>query len=87
MAARAFFLHLRWFALFAFVAISGVVFKQVQGRDSGTLGDLQFWLALWPTIATCLALAIIVPWGVFAIDPRRGEPLTLANMLRYWKAL
>lgn len=87
MLLRAFFLHLRWFALFAFVALTGIVFGQVQSRDAGSLGDMMFWLNLSPTLAACLALGIAVPWAVFAIDPRRSEPITLAGMLRYWKAL
>ena len=87
MFARALFLHLRWFALFAFVALTGVVLGQVQSRDAGSLGDVMFWWNLSPTLLACLALGIVVPWAVFMIDPRRSEPVTLAGMLRYWKAL
>ena len=87
MVTRAVLLHLRWFALFAFVALTSVVLTQVQNRDAGTLIDLQYWLGLSPTLLACAGLAIAVPWAVFAVDPRRTEAVTLAGMLRYWKAL
>jgi hypothetical protein len=87
MLAKAVFLHLRWSGLFAFVAIVSTVFGVVQNRDAGRLGDVLFWWDLWPTIAACVALGIAVPWIMFMIDPRRSEPVTLAAMLRYWKAL
>lgn len=79
-------LHGKWFALFATMALISTLFGGVPGGVAN-IANGAFWLSMWPTLLACLGLAIIVPWAMFFIDPRRGESLSLSGFLRYWKAL
>lgn len=86
MISRLIFLHARWFLLFGFVAVVSTVFGDMKD-GLGRLASAAFWLNLWPTLAACLVLAILVPWIVFVIDPKRTSSPSVEAMLRYWKAI
>lgn len=87
MLGKIAFLHLRWFGLFAFVGFTAIALGHVQNRDAGKLGDPVFWLDLLPIAGVCAVLALIVPWAVFFVDPRRSDAPSYPALLKYWKML
>ena len=50
--------------------------------------DPAFYAGLGPMMTVCAILAILVPWGMYMVDPRRpAGAVTLMAFLTYWKAL
>lgn len=87
MLPKLAFLHLRWFGLFSFVAILAISFGHLQDGNSKIFATAAFYSGLAPVIAVCGILAVLVPWVMFMIDPKRTAPPTIENFLRHWKAL
>jgi len=88
MIGKLVLLHLRWFGLFAFVGGLAIVFGNIQEGQSAVFTTAAFWIGLAPVIAVVAILAVLVPWLVFMIDPRRpAGAVTAEAFLRYWKAL
>lgn len=85
MLAKLAYLHLRWVALFSFVAFTSIGIGQLQSHDIGKLGQFEFWAGLAPVFSVCILLALVMPWAVFMIDPRRTDAPSVPALLKYWK--
>ncbi|HRK24739.1 MAG TPA: hypothetical protein PLQ11_07275 [Beijerinckiaceae bacterium] len=86
MAVALFLFHLRWFGIFAFIALLTIVYGHLNERGVAALSDPAFYSGLVPPLSVAAALAICVPWIMFLIDPRRpAGSLSLEGFARYWK--
>lgn len=80
-------LHLRWFGLFAFVGLLAILFGHMQEGNLSVLSNPTFYAGLGPMLTVCAILAVLVPWGMFMVDPRRVvKGNSLENFLSYWRA-
>ena len=81
-------LHLRWFALFTSVGLFTQLISHLQENTAAVFSDPAFYVGLGPMITVCAILAILVPWGMYFVDPRRPSgSVTVHSFLTYWKAL
>lgn len=88
MLAKLTFLHLRWFALFVSVGLFTQLISHLQENSVKVFADPAFYASLGPMMTVCAILAILVPWGMYMVDPRRpAGPVTLMSFLTYWKAI
>ena len=85
MIFRLLLLHLRWFGLFVFVGGLTVLFGHLSDGGVAALDMTRLWSGLMAIVGLCGALAVLVPWAMFMIDPRRTQPLTVDVFAAYWK--
>jgi len=85
MIVRLLLLHLRWFGMFVFVGMLTVVFGHLSDSGASGLSMGALWSGLMSVIGLCAALSVLVPWGMFVVDPRRSQPLSVDGFAEYWK--
>lgn len=85
MIFRLLMLHLRWFALFAFVGVLTVIVGH--GLDGGfsSLSVTGVLKGLMPILSLSAALGVAVPWLMFIIDPKRAHPVSVDGFIAHWK--